>query len=125
MERKPAIVSRNLLAMVLEDMAERVRKGDCFGGGIEFHYWDDENGAKQDEYSALGAYRVGNREGQGGMRLIESGVDLKNMWWASGDSGGFLTECVAERDGDCNHEACPQLKDRQSHCPLDNAEPSA
>jgi hypothetical protein len=36
-----------------------------------------------------------------------------------------LTECVAERDGDCNHEACPQLKDRQPHCPLDNAEPSA
>jgi hypothetical protein len=36
-----------------------------------------------------------------------------------------LTECVAERDGDCNHDACPQLKDRQPHCPLDNAEPSA
>lgn len=36
-----------------------------------------------------------------------------------------LTECVAERDGDCNHEGCPQLKDRQPHCPLDNAEPSA
>ena len=33
-----------------------------------------------------------------------------------------LTECVAERDGDCNDEACPQLKDRQPHCPLDNAE---
>lgn len=36
-------------------------------------------------------------------------------------SRAALTECAAERDGDCNHDACPQLKDR----PLDNAEPSA
>ena len=81
--RKPAVVSSNLLAMILEDMAERVRNGDCFGGGIEFHYWDEENGAKQGEYSALGAYRIGNREGQGGMRLIESHIDLKNQWYAA------------------------------------------
>ncbi len=38
-------------------------------------------------------------------------------------SRGVLAECVAERDGDCNHVDCPQLKDRQPHCPLDNLEP--
>lgn len=101
--------------MILEDMVERVRNEDCFGGGIEFHYWDEENGAKEGEYSALGAYRIGNREGQGGMRLIEDRSDL----------GGFLMKCAAERDGDCNHVDCPQLKDRQPHCPLDNTEPLA
>lgn len=88
-DRKPAVVSRNLLAMMLEDMAERVRNGDCFGGGIEFHYWDEENGANQDEYSALGAYRIGNREGQGGMRLIEDGVNLKSMAWVAGSPPNF------------------------------------
>lgn len=33
-----------------------------------------------------------------------------------------LTECVAQRDGDCDHAACPQLKDWKPHCPLDKAE---
>lgn len=28
-------------------------------------------------------------------------------------------ECHADRDGDCNWEGCPQLRNRQSHCPLD------
>ena len=30
-----------------------------------------------------------------------------------------LTECVAQKDGDCNHKDCPQLTNRQPHCPLD------
>ncbi len=32
-----------------------------------------------------------------------------------------LTSCQADRDGDCFNAQCPQLKDRQSHCPLDNS----
>lgn len=36
-----------------------------------------------------------------------------------------LTECAAERDGDCNHADCPQLANRQSHCPLDRDSPPA
>jgi hypothetical protein len=83
-DRKPAVVSRDFLAIILEDMAERVRRGDCFGGGIEFHYWEEDSGAKQGEYSALGAYRIGNLEGQGGMRLIENGFDLKSVSWVAG-----------------------------------------
>lgn len=30
-----------------------------------------------------------------------------------------LRTCVAERDGECNHPECPQLKQRENHCPLD------
>jgi hypothetical protein len=81
MNVRPAVVSREDLVAILNDMADRVRVGDCFGGSIEFEYWDQENGAGKDEFSAMGAYRVGNLEGQGGMRIIRSGEKVKDENW--------------------------------------------
>ena len=75
-----ATVNTELLAVILEDMAERVRCGDCFGGWIEF---DCTQCSEVDQYTVNGAYRVGNREGQGGMRLIRDGNELKSMTFLS------------------------------------------
>lgn len=69
-DNSPAVVSVQEMAEILEDMAKRVRKGDCFGGSIEFHFADDFFGAGPNEYTVMGQYRIGNSEGQGGMRLI-------------------------------------------------------
>lgn len=69
-DTSPAVVSVEAMAEILEDMAKRVRNGDCFGGSIEFHYADDFFGAGPNEYTVMGQYRIGNSQGQGGMRLI-------------------------------------------------------
>jgi hypothetical protein len=70
MSSGPAVMKTSELADVLQDIIEGICREDCFGGWIEFHYWDEEAGAGRDEYSVMGAYRVGNLEGQGGMRII-------------------------------------------------------
>jgi hypothetical protein len=69
---KPDVVSREAMANILLDMSQRVRAGDSWEGSVEYHYWDEEHGAGQGEYSVKAAYRIGNLEGQGGMRVIEA-----------------------------------------------------
>ena len=43
------------------------------------------------------------------------------------DEVPFVVPCYADRDGDCNHEGCPQLRDGEPlktgrHCPLDTGD---
>jgi len=43
------------------------------------------------------------------------------------NAGQHLASCAANREGDCNHRLCPQIKDGEPsttgrHCPLDNQE---
>jgi hypothetical protein len=80
-EGQPAVVSNHTMAAILEDMAERVRRGLCLSGKIEFHLADDFNGAGPEEFSVLGAYRIGRKEEtqleglQGHARIINADMD--------------------------------------------------
>ena len=70
--RNPAVVTPSQLATILRDMAHCVENLDCWEGSIEFHYGEDEFFGVQDgEFGVLGIYRIGNLQGQGGMRLID------------------------------------------------------
>lgn len=75
-EGQPAVVSRHTMAAILEDMAERVRRGMCLSGKIEFHPQDDFS-----EFSVLGSYRIGSKEKthldglQGHARIINADMD--------------------------------------------------
>lgn len=64
------IVKREDLKKVLQDIAERVGEGDSFEGNLS--YTGLTPGLERDEFEVSAAYRVGNLEGQGGMRIIEA-----------------------------------------------------
>lgn len=55
------------LAALLADMAARIPAGDSFGGHISYEVAD----GPAHEFDVTGMYRIGNRMGQGGMRVIE------------------------------------------------------
>lgn len=65
----PVTLSREDLLAVLDDIRERVATGDSFEGHIEWLIPDDES-ASAGSFDVRGAYRVGNTQGQGGMRVI-------------------------------------------------------
>jgi len=72
----PVGMDRHELAALLRDMADRAEVGDSYEGNIEYH-WPDEEMAGRDGWPAVdadfwvhGVYRVGNLQGQGGMRVI-------------------------------------------------------
>ena len=94
-EGQPAVVSSHTMAAILEDMAERVRRGLCISGKIEFHSEDDFNGAGTNEFSVLGSYRIGRKEEgrleglQGHARIINADMDCSEwIFLASSQSGG-------------------------------------
>lgn len=64
----PLEMSYEQLAALLEDMAHRARVGDSYEGHIEYLMPEEDGGP--DKVLVRGAYRIGNTEGQGGMRLI-------------------------------------------------------
>jgi hypothetical protein len=66
--REPSKYTRDTLAAILEDMAKRIRNNDSFEGSIQYSCLDD--GLKPGTFNATGPYRVGNSEGQGGVRLL-------------------------------------------------------
>lgn len=61
----PVVMGCDALAGVLGDMAARVLALDSFDGHLEYHPTTVHG-----QWEVAGAYRVGNREGQGGMRII-------------------------------------------------------
>jgi len=91
-EGQPAVVSSHTMATILEDMAERVRRGLCLSGKIEFHLADDFNGAGPNEFSVLGVYRIGRKdetrlEGlQGHARLINADMDCSEWIFLASQS---------------------------------------
>jgi hypothetical protein len=67
---KPLVAERRELSAILRDMADRIDSGDSFEGNIEYSYWDEENGAGENQFSVMGTYRIGNKDGQGGLRML-------------------------------------------------------
>lgn len=65
---KPVAMSRDELLALLTDMIERVRLWDSFGGSIEYDALDHLPEGK--DFWVHGVYRMGNSEGQGGVRMI-------------------------------------------------------
>jgi hypothetical protein len=63
------------LADVLQDMADRVRAGDSWEGHIEYWVPMEDDAAADDPpdpnlVAVTAVYRVGNLQGQGGMRMF-------------------------------------------------------
>lgn len=67
----PKVLTRDQLVNVLQDMIEGIKNNDSFDGTLTYSYYDEEYGAGENEFSVYAHYRCGNREGQGGMIIIE------------------------------------------------------
>lgn len=78
---KPVKMTREELAEELERMAYMVRTGDSFEGSLQYTCLDDAffgseiglvdlDAIGRDGFYVGGAYRIGNRNGQGGMRTL-------------------------------------------------------
>lgn len=63
------ILTKFQLADVLRDMANSIESRDSMEGDLSYTVMYDwlENG----DFEVTGAYRIGNSEGQGGMRIFE------------------------------------------------------
>lgn len=59
------------LASILRDISARIEMGDSIEGHIFYtavgEYYDD---LQHDEWEVRGVYRIGNLDGQGGVRMI-------------------------------------------------------
>ncbi len=58
------------LVDLLTDMTNRIKVGDSFEGSIEYTCMEEDLG--KDEWRVAGCYKIGNSEGQGGMRLLDA-----------------------------------------------------
>lgn len=65
---RPRRLDKVELLRVLEDMIAHIQVDDSFGGTLTYEATD------RDSFDVYACYRIGNREGQGGTRVIE-GVD--------------------------------------------------
>jgi hypothetical protein len=74
----PEGMDRQELAAVLREMADLVEAGDSFEGNIEYLMPDDISDgppppgwpSSDAEFWVTATYRIGNLQGQGGMRMI-------------------------------------------------------
>lgn len=76
MHPAPVTMTRGELMSVLDDIRSRVDTGDSFEGNLTYAIPEDES-APPDSFDVVAMYRVGNSQGQGGMRMLGdwSGVD--------------------------------------------------
>ena len=65
---QPVGVTHDELESILTDMLERVKARDSFGGFIEYDALAEVPEGK--DFLARASWRVGNSQGQGGMRLV-------------------------------------------------------
>jgi hypothetical protein len=63
----PTTIDRDKLVKLLEDILAGVKSGDTLEGNIEFLMADDP-----EYWDVRGTYRIGNLQGQGGVRMIGS-----------------------------------------------------
>lgn len=71
MQHYPALLSKEQLSKLLRHMAELVETGDSFEGSLEYLIPDIDPEPKEGEDFAVTArFRIGNLDGQGGMRFI-------------------------------------------------------
>jgi hypothetical protein len=66
-------LSKNDLILVLKDIINELELDDSFEGFLNYTYLDDElsqEEIKNNIFMVDAFYRVGNREGQGGCRIV-------------------------------------------------------
>ena len=73
----PDTLDHETLVAVLTDMLERVRAGDSFEGSITWATPEDP-AAPARAFDVMASYRIGNLQGQGGMRVIGSWRERPN-----------------------------------------------
>jgi hypothetical protein len=81
---KPIPMSKVRLLVLLDDIRVRIAADDSYEGSLEYGMPLDESGEiiPDADFVVRAAYRVGNLQGQGGMRLIgriEDGPDLSDQ----------------------------------------------
>jgi hypothetical protein len=62
-----AVLSRSEFCALLHDLLHGIEHGDSLEGNVQYEVADQSG-----SYRVKGAYRIGNREGQGGVRIIDS-----------------------------------------------------
>jgi hypothetical protein len=68
MKNTPVYLSRAQLLDVIDDIRAHVADGDSFEGHVE--YLMPDQGDPPDGFRVKAAYRIGNLQGQGGMRIV-------------------------------------------------------
>jgi hypothetical protein len=66
----PIGMSKTALLQLLDDVRARVAEGDSFEGFLEYVIPEDAHSSA--DFDVRAAYRVGNANGQGGMRFVAS-----------------------------------------------------
>ena len=63
---------------VLEQIVDGFRSGDTLEGSIEFTVYvpEEDNPESPITWAVQASYRIGNREGQGGLRMIGEWKDI-------------------------------------------------
>jgi len=65
---KPAYLSRDDLLQVIDDIRFRVAQGDSFEGYLNYLLPEEDD--PPDGFRVEARYRIGNLQGQGGMRIF-------------------------------------------------------
>lgn len=73
----PVPMSRNELVAVLEDILAHVKSGDSFEGFLNYLIPGMEAMEQGVEFVVEARYRIGNLQGQGGMRIYGKWVEIK------------------------------------------------
>jgi len=66
----PVPITYTALAAILRGMADLVEQGDSFEGSLEYSLSEFDQDLGPDQVMVRAAFRIGNRQGQGGMRII-------------------------------------------------------
>lgn len=78
----PTYLTKDQFIEVLEDLKTRVCSDDSFEGSLTYSFpWSTEIGDPADDPNGPGfrvqaSYRVGNSQGQGGMRMVGEMVEV-------------------------------------------------
>ncbi len=70
----PVNVSHEALVALLEDVLEHVRQGDSFEGHVTYAIPEDP-ASPPHSFDVEARFRIGNLQGQGGLRMIGRWVD--------------------------------------------------
>lgn len=73
---RPVPVSKDELLRILANVVEHIENNDSFEGRINYGISEDPDA----DFEVIAVYRIGNSEGQGGMRVIAN--------WSEPDGGG-------------------------------------
>ena len=71
---KPVILNRGQLIDVVTDILNGINSGDTLEGSVEFLM--NLDGDSEPRWNVQASYRVGNLNGQGGLRLVGEVEDL-------------------------------------------------